>query len=114
VIGTMNDKIANYEKEDENTTVADIIANELTNLLGEGGMDILHSDVNITYYEHIHGMAVEKAYSPDLDIKSLMWTIPLGKSNLQGSPCLYTHMALSIAQLMHTKLEPSLNDRPSI
>lgn len=114
MIGTMNDKIANYEKEDEHTTVADIIANELTNLLGEGGMDILHSDVNITYYEHIHGMAVEKAYSPDLDIKSLMWTIPLGKSNLQGSPCLYTHMALSIAQLMHTKLEPSLNDRPSI
>lgn len=42
-----------YEDDGENTdTVADIIANVLTDLLGSDGADILKEDISVTYYKH--------------------------------------------------------------
>lgn len=55
VIGTLDDKLNSYEDDGQNTaTVADIIANVLTELLGSDGADILKEDKDIfvTYYKH--------------------------------------------------------------
>ena len=53
VIGTLDDKLNSYEDDGENTaTVADIIANVLTDLLGSDGADILKEDISVTYYKH--------------------------------------------------------------
>ena len=42
-----------YEDDGKNTaTVADIIANVLTELLGSDGADILKEDISVTYYKH--------------------------------------------------------------
>jgi hypothetical protein len=86
VVGTMEDMIGNYEEnkdDDGSTTVADIIGSELTGLLGPNGAGILKSSIEVTYYEHIDGSLVNhSSYDPNLEIKSLMWTIPFGKHYL--------------------------------
>lgn len=87
VVGTMDDMISNYEEDtddESNRTVADIIGLELDSLLGNGGAGILKSQVEVRYYEHLNGVAVNhSSYNSSLEIKSLMWTVPFGE---QGEP----------------------------
>lgn len=75
IVGTLEDTLNNYEADSSSTdTVADIIANVLSDLLGEIG--ILNEDVFVTYYEHENNQAVGyDAYDATKDFKSLMWTI---------------------------------------
>lgn len=75
IVGTLEDTLNNYEADSASTdTVADIIANVLSDLLGEIG--ILNDDVFVTYYEHENNQTVGyDAYDATKDFKSLMWTI---------------------------------------
>ena len=70
----------NYENDDGNTTVADLIANMLTDLLGNE-LGILSSPVSVTYYEHTNGSLVpHDSYNEEPEVKSLMWEIPFGQT----------------------------------
>ena len=51
VKGTLDQVLNTYEVDDGNSTAADLLANVLTDLLGNR-LDILKSDVTVTYYEH--------------------------------------------------------------
>lgn len=78
----MRGVINSYESnnESDSLTVADIIASELSNVLR--GIDVLAEEkiVEITYYDVDANGIVKKyaEYDKEKNIKSLMWTIPLG------------------------------------
>lgn len=85
VKGTLDEILNTYEVDDGESTVADLIANVLTDLLGNE-LGVLTGEVNITYYEHnatkhnaTHLLPHAK-YNEALDIKSLIWEIPLGQT----------------------------------
>lgn len=105
VIGTMDDMISNYEEgadENSTTTIADIIGSELDSLLG--GIGILESPIDVTYYEHIDDVAVShSSYDSSLDIKSLQWTIPFGQTITLPLPPL--NFKLDGALPLHLKIE---------
>ena len=82
VVGAMRGVINSYKStaDGDNLTVADIIASELSNVLR--GIDVLAEGKNVetTYYEVDTNGIVKKyaEYDKEKNIKSLMWTIPLG------------------------------------
>lgn len=83
VIGEMEDLLKRYSEADEDgtATVADLLGNILSDVLGR--MGILSGDVNVTYFEHIDNRTVpDDGYDSNKknDYKSLMWTIPFGQS----------------------------------
>jgi hypothetical protein len=61
---------------DEGDVVTELIANALTDILGNR-LGILNGDVTVMYYEH-HGETLigYDSYSDDLDILSIQWEIP--------------------------------------
>ena len=72
------------EEDEEDDTVAGVLANVLSDILGDLG--ILLDRVNVTYYEHIENRTVpDSSYNKDKrsDYKSLMWTIPFGTNQLE-------------------------------
>ena len=80
VVGTLEDILFNYGDDGGNTTAADLIANVLTDKLGNE-LGILSSPVSVTYYEHTGGSLVRHdSYNEDIEVKSLMWEIPLGQT----------------------------------
>ena len=80
VKGTLDEVLNTYEVDDGNSTVADLIANVLTDLLGNE-LGILSSDVTVKYYEHDDdSLEPYDNYAKDLKIKSLMWEIPFGQT----------------------------------
>ena len=80
VKGTLDQVLNTYEVDDGDSTVADLIANILTDLLGSE-LNILTGNVTVKYYEHDGDSLVPyDSYSDDLEIKSLMWEIPFGQT----------------------------------
>jgi hypothetical protein len=80
VVGTLEDIMTTYSKEDSQTTVADIIANVLTDILGDE-LEILSRPVSVSYYEHTNGTLVHyDSYDDELNVKSIMWEIPFGQT----------------------------------
>ena len=77
---TLFDILNTYQVDDGESTVADLIANVLTDLLGDLG--ILNGMVSVNYYEHNDGESLteHENFDPTLDIKSLMWEIPFGQT----------------------------------
>lgn len=74
---------------DEDSTVADLLADILSVELGDEGLGILQDDITVSYYEHVRGSRVEYGnYDRSKDIKSLMWTIPFGQEYLITLPAL--------------------------
>jgi len=103
VVGAMRTVIDSYDNAAEGEfTVADLIAFGLRDVLS--GIDVLQDDKSITttYYEVDEcGTIIHESeqYDKEKKIKSLMWTIPLGKDltfyvdfthilwNVHSSPC---------------------------
>jgi hypothetical protein len=79
VKGALDQILATYEVDDGESTAADLIANVLTDLLGNR-LGILLGDVSVTYFEHNGEVSLvpHNSYSKSLDVKSLMWEIPFG------------------------------------
>ena len=78
---TLFEILNTYQVADGESTVADLIANVLTDLLGDLG--ILNGTVAVKYYEHNEqqaSLAAHDNFDPTLDIKSLMWEIPFGQT----------------------------------
>ena len=74
------DEMLNTYLDDGDSTVADLIANILTDLLGNK-LGILLSDVDVEYFEHNGTQLIPYSiYDDNLDIKSLMFTIPFGQT----------------------------------
>lgn len=82
VKGTLDQILNTYEVDDGDSTVADLIANVLTDLLGDSNLGILSDVVSVKYYEHIgqESLVQHGTYSADLEVKSLMWEIPFGQT----------------------------------
>ena len=82
VKGTLDQILNTYEVDDGDSTVADLIANVLTDLLGDNNIGILSDVVSVKYYEHIgqESLVQHGTYSADLEVKSLMWEIPFGQT----------------------------------
>ena len=80
VKGTLDEILNTYDVDDGDSTVADLIANVLTDVLGNN-LGILKEDVSVTYFEHNgrESLTEYDSYNQDLDIKSLMWEIPFGQ-----------------------------------
>ena len=81
----MESVLKTYTNDGNNSTVADLLANVLSDILGESGLGILLDDVNVTYYENIDNITVpDDVYNKTKkhDYKSLMWTIPFGTNHL--------------------------------
>ena len=95
VVGAMRAVIDSYDSAAEgDLTVADIIADQLGEVLR--GIDVLQNDktVTVTYYEvNECGTITNEAeyYDKEKKITSLMWTIPLGKAHT-----LFVSMTLTI------------------
>ena len=69
-----------YDVNDGESTVADLLAELLTDLLGNT-LDILSSDVTVKYYEHNGASLISyDNYTDEREIKSLMFEIPLGQT----------------------------------
>ena len=84
VKGTLDGILTTYEVDGGDSTVADLIANVLTDLLGNR-LGILAGDVTVRYYEHNTTIGQESLetydnYNSELDVKSLMWEIPFGQT----------------------------------
>ena len=84
VKGTLDGILSTYEVDDGNSTVADLIANTLTDLLGND-LGILNGTVAVKYFEHNTTVGQESLktydnYNSDLEIKSLVWEIPFGQT----------------------------------
>ena len=81
VKGTLDQILNTYEVDDGDSTVADLIANVLTDLLGDD-LGILSGDVTVTYYEYngTHSLIPHGSYNDDVEFKSLMWEIPFGQT----------------------------------
>ena len=79
--GTLDEVLSTYKVDDGESTVADLIANVLTDLLGNN-LGILNENITVTYYEHNGQVSLtpHDKYNKDIDIKSLMWTIPFGQT----------------------------------
>ena len=73
VKGTLDEILNTYEVDDGESTVADLVANVLTDLLGND-LGILTGDVTVQYYEHngTESLISHGNYSESLEIKSLM------------------------------------------
>jgi hypothetical protein len=82
VKGTLDQILNTYEVDDGDSTVADLIANVLTDLLGDSNLGILSDVVSVKYYEHNgqESLVQHGTYSADLEVKSLMWEIPFGQT----------------------------------
>jgi hypothetical protein len=85
VVGALEDILNTYGNDDGNTTVADLLANVLTDKLSNirvaNKQGILSSPVSVTYYEHTNGSLVpHDSYNEELEVKSLMWEIPFGQT----------------------------------
>ena len=78
---TLTEILDTYDEEGEESTVTDIIANALDDLLGNN-LGLLSDNVTVTYYEHMgeESLVPHDSYNDDLDIKSLMFTIPFGQT----------------------------------
>jgi hypothetical protein len=72
--------LSTYEVDDGNSTVADLLAKVLTDLLGNR-LGILSDDVSVTYFEHTNEtlLVPYDKYAKNLDVKSILWEIPFGK-----------------------------------
>jgi hypothetical protein len=84
VIGAMRGVMESYKSTDESNslTVADIIASGLSDVLRDIEVLAAGKKVETTYYEVDASNAMVKKYTEydkKKNIKSLMWTIPLGK-----------------------------------
>ncbi len=83
VVGAMRGVMESYKSTDGNSlTVADIIASGLSDVLRDIDVLAAGKKVETTYYEvDASNAMVEKytEYDKKKNIKSLMWTIPLGK-----------------------------------
>jgi hypothetical protein len=84
VKGALDEILNTYGVDDGESTVADLVANVLTDLLGNE-LKILNDAVTVTYYEHHSAEGAESliphvGYNEDLEIKSLMWEIPFGQT----------------------------------
>lgn len=90
VVGAIETVLNNYDDDTDQSgdnTVAKLLADILSDLLGDGstelnipGLGILKGDINVTYYEHVDGATVgsDMYDRQNQDVKSLMWTIPFG------------------------------------
>ena len=89
VKGTLDEILNTYGVDDGESTVADLVANVLTDLLGNE-LGILADNVTVTYYEHngTESLIPYDSYTDDLEIKSLMWEIPFGQSYTIELPAL--------------------------
>ena len=80
VIGALEDFLDKYDVNDGESTVADLIAILLTDLLGDT-LGILSNDVTVTYYEHNGTSLIPYSnYTDEREIGSLMFEIPLGQT----------------------------------
>lgn len=79
--GTLDEILSTYDADGGDSTVVDLVANLLTDLLGEEGLGILSSSVSATYFEHINeeSLVPYDTYNDSLNIKSIMWEIPFGE-----------------------------------
>lgn len=66
--------------DNSDSTVADLIANVLSDLLGNG-LGILSEDVSVKYFEHENesSLVPHTTYDENLYVKSIMWEIPFGE-----------------------------------
>ena len=79
--GTLDQILNTYEVDDGESTVVDLIANVLTDLLGnEAG--ILTGNVTVKYFEHngTESLISHDSYNENLEIESLMIEIPFGQN----------------------------------
>lgn len=77
--GTLDQILNTYQVDDGESTVADLIANVLTDLLGNKA-GILTGNVTVTYFEHnITDNGTElipyDSYDETMEIESLMWEV---------------------------------------
>jgi hypothetical protein len=81
VKGTLIGILKGYNADGGSSTVADLIANGLTDLLGNK-IGILRNNVSVKYYEHIgeESFVAHDTYDRRLNIKSLMFDIPFGQT----------------------------------
>ena len=81
VKGTLDQILDTYDVNDGNSTVADLIANVLTDFLGND-LGILKGDVTVKYYEHngTETLITHDKFNEDLEIMSLMFEIPFGQT----------------------------------
>ena len=79
--GTFDEILSTYDVDDGDSTVADLVANLLTDLLGNDGLGVLSSSVSVTYFEHVNEetLVPHDTYSDSLEVKSIMWEIPFGE-----------------------------------
>jgi hypothetical protein len=115
VKGTLDQILNTYQVDDGDSTVADLIANVLTDLLGNNNLGILSDGdaVSVKYYEH-NGQEslIEHAnYSDDLEVKSLMWEIPFGQTYTINLPPMNFDLGNRNFPL---QISTSSNERPSL
>lgn len=81
VKGTLDEVLSTYDNDNADSTVVDLIATLLTDLLGNNGLGVLSSSVSATYFEHINeeSLVPYDTYDDNLEIKSVMWEIPFGE-----------------------------------
>lgn len=83
VKGALEQVLDAYDVNDKESTVADLIAKALTDLLGNT-LGILTDDVTVKYYEHRYDetetLIAHNNYTDELGIKSLMFEIPFGQT----------------------------------
>ena len=82
VKGTLDQILNTYEVDDGESTVADLVANVLTDLLGNKA-GILAGNVTVKYFEHneteshngTEPLIEYESYDEHLEIDSLMWEV---------------------------------------
>jgi hypothetical protein len=112
VKGTLDQILKTYQVDDGDSTVADLIANVLTDLLGNN-LGILSDDVSVKYYEHNgqESLIEYASYSKNLKIKSLMWEIPFGQTYTINLPPMNFDLGNRNFPL---QISTSSNERPSL
>jgi len=78
VKGALDEILYSYD-DGGNSTVVDLIAYVLTDLLG--GSNLLSRPVQVAYFEHMNEESLVRYenYDDSLDVKSIMWEIHFGE-----------------------------------
>lgn len=113
VKGTLDQILNTYKVDDGDSTVADLIANVLTDLLGANNLGILRNAVSVKYYEHNgqESLIEHASYSKDLKVKSLMWEIPFGQTYTINLPPMNFDLGNKNFPL---QISTSSNEKPSL